>query len=181
MAQTFNFDNYIKAQKDLYLSRENTKILQNQMERFLSLKDLTAEEREWILSHRDYLSSLEVAFIEELPATLPTIKEKSTTSELVQSWQDELAKQQGFLGQLFHEAQCVSEGKFEGEAPLTDGESRRLMASIKDILEGIRLELKETRERKSDFINRALPSQEEARDTTDKEPKKGFFARLFGK
>lgn len=172
-----NYDNIIQA---LNISKENGEVLQTQFECFLNVPNLNEEEKEWIKGHRDYLRSLEVAFPMEMQKDEPTLQAVLTTKELLEKWQEELVKQQQLLGELFHEVQHISNGNFKGDVPLTDGESRRLMASIKDILEGNRLELKDLRERKGHFQQLSL-EEVKKEPVFEKNAKKGFFARLFGK
>lgn len=177
----FNQANYEQAIKDLKGSQVYATTLQHMMEHSMPKDFLTDEQFTWLIDHRDYLAGLLVVTIEDekipeekrdLPENLP---------DLLRAWEKELTLQMTFLGGVFQEVQSITEDT--KDAPLTEGEARRMKAAISDLMQANRQEQKETRELIPVLETiKSHPVKALNQETTLKSTeKKGFLARIFGK
>ncbi|WP_071130644.1 hypothetical protein [Enterococcus timonensis] len=159
---------------NLKKSHEIADGLQKKLEGKLNLEQLSEEEKEWFLGTRDYLRALEVATMEAKGAFTPAEITQEEIGELVGLWQKELASQQKILGGLVQLLQQMVDEPTEN-ASLTDGQARRLLAAVKDILLMNNWQQKETVE--------ILPAifQQVPQVKRETGEKKSFLARLFGK
>lgn len=166
----------------LSAAQQDAATIQRQLEASISLDRLTPEQKEWLLNHRDYLASLDVATIEVKKEPVTATTTYPTVASLVTAWLEVLEQHRRLLGNLSAQLQHFLEtGADLSALNFTEGDLRRMQAAIKDVLTSNQWDKKETQALQPALSQINVRVKSGVTANTPEPSQKGFFARLFGK